>query len=415
MHDSASLWQQRRFRLLWAGHTISAFGSQITPVALSVIATLTLQATPTQMAFLILLNYVPAVLFGMFAGVWVDRARKRRVMIISDLLRAAVLLAVPFAAGAGLLGMDLLYAITLLLAVGGVLFGVANVSFVPAIVTRRDLLSANSALSSSSAVARIAGPGLAGLLIQWLSAQLALLVDALSFVVSALALLGIHTQEAVAAPHEQRPPFFSALWEGLLVLVHQPYLRTIVLMAWSFDLGWNMLYAVYTLYVIRVLGLSPAAYGLIFSIGTLGALTASLLAGSITRRVGIGSTLLVAQVVMGAAALLIPAAQQLTPLALGLLILAELILSAASTLSGITAGSLIQATIPVQLLGRVQASRQALGLLPAVIGTALGGLIGSVWGIAPTVLLGACLGSVSFVWLLVSPLRRVQQLPDSVA
>jgi MFS family permease len=192
----ASLWRHREFLKFWTGSAISDVGSQITTLAVPLIAALTLQATPWQMGLLSAAGGAPILLVGLFAGVWVDRVRRRPVMIATDLGRAALLLLVPLAAITGLLRMEILYAVLLLTGALGVLFDVANMSMLPSLVASDRIVEANSKLQSTSAAAQVAGPSVGGVLVSLMTAPFALLADALSFLLSAACIARTHVPEA---------------------------------------------------------------------------------------------------------------------------------------------------------------------------------------------------------------------------
>lgn len=387
------------------------FGSQITPVALPLIAAITLQATPAQMALLQTLQYTPAILLGLVAGVWVDRVRRRPIMIFSDLARAFLLLSIPLLAWFGLLRIELLYLLTFLLGIGGLFFGVADAALLPHLVRPAQLVAANSALATSSSVARIAGPGIAGILIQWLSAPFAPIFDAVSFLASAWAAYAIRAQEPPPPAPEARPGLWRAVGEGLRTIIAHPVVRALTLASMTFDLFWNALYAVYVLYLARTLGLAPAALGLILAIGSIGALVGTLVVGQVHRRFGIGRSLVGAQFLIGSASLLIPLALFWPALSLVFLIAAELVQSCVGTIYGITRFSLTQAITPNLLRGRVQASSSFIGMIPTVLGSLLGGLLGESLGIVATLSIGAAGGLLGFLWLVFSPVRRLRELP----
>src|SRR5919202_3480078 len=240
-----SLWHNVDFLKLWGGQTISMFGSQVTILALPLIASLTLKATPPQMALLIAMGYAPSTLVGLFAGVWVDRRRRRPIMIWADLGRAVLLLLLPIAAVWGLLRIELLYIAAFLTSILGVFFGTAYGAFVPWLVPREHLVEAYSRLTASASVAGIGGPSLAGILVQLLTAPLTVTVDAVSFLVSALSLSLIHKSE----PAPPRPELHRGVWieigEGLRLLWHNPFLRAFQFATATFDIFWNALSPVY--------------------------------------------------------------------------------------------------------------------------------------------------------------------------
>src|SRR6202795_2288111 len=192
----SSLWRHREFVKFWAGSAISDVGSQGTVLAVPLIAALTLEATPWQMGLLSAAGGAPILLVGLFAGVWVDRVRRRPVMIATDLGRAALLLIIPLAAVTGALRIELLYAVLLLTGALTVLFDVANMSLLPSLVTPDRIIEGNTKLQSTAAAAQVVGPGVGGLLVSIMTAPFALLVDALSFLVSAAFIARARVPEA---------------------------------------------------------------------------------------------------------------------------------------------------------------------------------------------------------------------------
>lgn len=243
----SSIWRNRNFRRLWLGHTVSLFGSQITAVAFPLIAALTLQATPSQMAILQVFSYAPATVIGLWAGVWVDRIPRRRLMIATDIASAILMLVLPVAVALGFLRIDVLYLVAVLLSGLGVFYGSADEALLPLLLPRDQLTAGQSALATSSAIARIAGPGLAGVLIQALTVPIAVLMDAASFGFSALMGWRIRIVEPVRSDKTTPPHVWREIGEGLRTLWHNYYLRTFQIMTLTFDIFWNALYAVYWL------------------------------------------------------------------------------------------------------------------------------------------------------------------------
>ena len=290
----------------------------------------------------------------------------------------------------------------------------ADAAFLPAIIPREYLVAANSSLSTSSAVARIAGPGIAGVLIQLLTAPLAVLVDAFTFLVSALSVVLIRTPES-ALPSAERPPnVWIEIVEGMRPLVSDPFLRALQFAATTFDLFWNALYVVYFLYVTRELGLQPGAIGLILGVGSAGALLGSLGASWAARRFRLGPTFVGTQILMGLGGLLIPFALWLPTRALLLLVCAELVQSFAATINGINRNSLVQAVTPDRLRGRVNASNTFIGLGAATAGTLLGCVLGEWIGVPATITIGASGSMFAFVWLMFSPVATLREFPPSM-
>jgi MFS family permease len=293
------LWRHSGFLKLWVADAVSVLGSQVTTLALPLTAALVLGATPAQMGMLGAAQYAPAVVVGLFAGVWVDRSRRRPLMVAADLGRALLLAAIPLAALAGALRIELLYAVAFGSGALGVLFATARGAHLPSLVERAALVEANGKLSVTGSVGLIAGPGLAGLLVRWLSAPVALVADALSFVVSGLLVGAIRADEPPPATRPARPSVVAEAAEGVRVLAREPVLRAFVLSSATLDVGWNALMAVYLLYLARELGQPATTIGLIFGVGSAGALAAGAVAGRIAARLGLGRTLVGSQLVVG--------------------------------------------------------------------------------------------------------------------
>lgn len=410
----ASLRRNHDFLKLWAGQSISMLGSQVTPIALPLIASILFHATPGQMAFLLAMQYAPYTLVGLFAGALVDRMRRKPLMIAADLGRAALLATLPLAIANGILRMELLYVVSFGMGVLNVFFGTAYGAFLPAIVPREQLVEANSRFSTSSSIAGIAGPGLAGSLVQLLTAPVAILMDAASFLVSALALVRIRTPDPAPPAPERARNIWREIAEGMLVLLRNPILRALQVSMATNDIFWNALYAVYFLFVTRDLRLPAGAIGVIFGAGSAGALLGSLVAARLARRFGLGRTLIVSQICVGSGSLLIACAAYFRFAALPLLIAAEVIQASTNTVFGINRGSVALAVTPAHMRGRVGASGSVIGLGVAAAGVAIGGFLGERLGLAPTIVIGALGSPLAFLWLVFSPIRDLWQIPEPV-
>lgn len=408
--NSHSLWRNHDFLLLWSGQTVSAAGSQVSTLALPLVAAVTLTASPAQMAVLNAMSYAPAVLVGLFVGVWVDRLRRRPILISADYLRAALLMILPMAALWGWLHIEVLYVVAFGMGVLGVFADTAYGAYVPVIVPRDQLVTANSRLSATASVVQIGGPGLAGVLVQMLTAPGAVIVDAVSFVMSALSLHAIRHKEPKLVRTHAEHHFWYEIGDGLRLIWHDPYLRAIQLSSFTGDIFWNTLYAVYILYVTRTLQLQPGIIGLIFGVGSVGGLLGSLIANKVAHRWGIGLTMIIMQSFVGIGSLCIGLSVGLQSIALPILIGAELIQSSTNVIYGITWASLNQAIVPADFRGRVGGTRRFIGLAPAMIGALLGGLFGEVLGVPTTILIGSIGGVFAVLWLVFSPLRALRHL-----
>ena len=295
MIRTGGLWGHRDFRRLWAGETVSLFGSEVTELALPLVAVLVLDAEAAQMGLLAAARFAPFLLVTLPAGAWVDRRRRRPVLIGSNLGRALLVGLVPLLAGLGLLRMGHLYAVAFAVGAFTVVFDVAYQSYLPSLVEREQLVEGNSKLQASASVARVGGPGLGGLLVQLVGAPRALLLDAGSYVVSAASLLAIRNREpAPVADRDGQPRarLRQEIGEGLAVTYRNPVLRSMAGLAATYNLFSQVIEALLVLYATRELGLSAGVIGLVISAGSIGALAGAALTGRLQRRLGVGPSLI---------------------------------------------------------------------------------------------------------------------------
>jgi MFS family permease len=402
--------RNKDFRLLWSAYTVTTVGSQVSVIALPLTAVLVLHAGAFELGLLMSVQYLPFVLIGLPAGVWVDRYRRRDVMVFTDVARAVVLGLVPL-----LMWLCPHLAVLLLLAFAlgalTVLGDVAHQSVLPELLPVSQLTEGNSTLTASASASQFAGPSLSGLLVQVLSAPLALLADCVSFLVSAVLVRRLPGAEPEPTAQDGRS-MWSADLEGLRHVWNHPLLRPIVLctaIANFFDL-FGMIQAVLVLFAVRELGLSPSTFGLVVGSASLAMVTGSVLTPALVRRLGFGTSLLLAAVVPGAALLLLPTA---TPSgAVPLLVLSLAISGFAVAVYNISQVSLRQRVTPLAMQGRMNASIRFLawGTIPA--GTFVGGLLGETLGLRPTLLLAA-LGSVlSALPIALSPVRKLRSVDE---
>ena len=407
----ASLWRHREFLKFWAGSAISSVGSEVTALAVPLIAALTLEATPWQMGLLSAAGSAPILLVGLFAGVWVDRVRRRPVMIAADLGRAGLLLIIPLAAVTGALRMEILYTVLLLTGALTVLFDVANMSLLPSLVTPDRIVEGNTKLQSTSAAAQVVGPSVGGVLVSLMTAPFALLVDALSFLLSAAFVAGTRVAEAAPETRGARAGVAGEITEGVRVVLGDRVLRALAGASATTVLFGRVFMAVYVLYMTRVLGLSAVGVGLVFAIGGVGSFAGSLVAERLARRFGPGPAMIGAQVAFGLTGMLVPLAVLVPSWALPMIVASEFAQWMAILVYYVNAISVRQAITPDRVLGRVNATMRFLagGANPigAVIGGALGGLIG-----VPLTLVVASFGMLlGFLWLLLSPVRSLSTMP----
>lgn len=409
------LWRHPEFLKLWAGQTTSAFGTMISTIALPLTAVLALDATPVEMGLLQAAALVPGFLVGLLAGVWVDRLRRRPIMLGADLGRAALLGSVPAAAALGLLRIEQLYGVAFLAGVLTVFFDVSSQSFLPSLVRREELVGGNSTLTASASVAEVAGFGFGGALVQALTAPIAVLVDAISFLLSALSLALIRTPEPTSTLTPERPSAAREIGEGLRLVRDNPLLRAVAGATATFSFFQYMLGAVFLLYVTRELGIEPVLQGVLYAIGGVSSFFGALLAGRAAARWGLGRTLFVTLLVSGLGNLCVGLAGGPIVVVLTFLVLAQLVGDGAETAYTVNQVSLRQAITPAQLQGRMNASIRFVGWSAMLLGTLVGGLLGELIGLRATIFVGAFGTTLAALWVLLSPLRRLHGSPALMA
>ncbi len=406
----AGLWRHADFLRLWSGQTISVFGSRIGGTAMTFTAILALGATPFQMGLLNALQLAPGFLAGPFAGAWVDRVRRRPLLIWADLGRALVLASIPLAAVLGMLRLGQVFVVALLVSILTILFDVAYQSYLPGLIGRDELLEGNSKLSASAAVAEFGGFSIAGWLVQILTAPIAILVDAASFVVSAASVGLIRAREAAPAQAE-RAGLGGEISAGLRLVLGQPLLRASAAAVLVGGLANGAYGALVVLYMNRGLGFDPGLLGMIWAVGGLSSFLGAALAPRLTRRIGFGPAMFIG---LGAYAV----SQGLIVLASGPSLLSAALLVGQQLGDGfyvvyeINQVSLRQGISPERLLGRVNATLQSLTLGATLGGALLGGLLGETLGLRPVLAAAACATLLAAAFLALSPIRRLKEAPQ---
>jgi MFS family permease len=411
----SGLWRHPDFVKLWAGHTISRFGSEVSQLAIPLTAALVLNASAFQMGLLGTFEFAPFLLLSLFAGVWVDRLRRKPILIVADIGRAVLLGSIPLAAVLGVLRIEQLYVVGLGTGVLTVFFDVADQSYLPALVSREHLVEGNSKLEMSRSIAQIAGPGIGGALVQLVTAPLAILVDAASFLASAVCIFVIRAPEPAPVRHaEGAGSIWAELREGLAVVLCNPLLRSIAGCTGTSNLFSNGMMAVYVLYATRELGIGPAVLGIIFAAAGPGALLGAVLAGRVANRFGLGATIIGASFLGGFANLFVPLASGPDFAVAGVLVGAAFVGGIANPVYNINQVSLRQAITPDRLQGRMNASMRFIvwGTIP--IGALLGGALGDAIGLRPTLTLMVACYLLAPLWVLFSPVRQLKEQPAPV-
>jgi MFS family permease len=391
------------FRSLWAASLTSALGSSVTRLALPLTAALVLGAGPVEMGVLTAAGTLPLFLFALPAGVLVDRLPRRALMVVADLGRAALLASIPAAALFGQLGIEHLYAVAFLTAVLGLLHDLADTAVRPLLLGPARLADGNTALAMNYQVASLAGPSVGGLLVAYVTAPLALLVDAVSFVASAIFVSRIRFDEASGARPE-RAGWWSEIAEGVRLVLRDPILRAIVGASAIGQLAGAIQAPLLILFLVHELGLSPATLGLLFAAAGAGAIPGSLLARPIADRVGAGRAVAVGTTFGLVGMTAMPLVSGPTPLVVAVLLLAQATFGVGVAVYSLNHLTLRQLAAPNHLQGRANATRRFLMNAATPAGALLSGYLGEAIGLRPGLLVGAAFLALALLWTVRSPL-----------
>ncbi len=411
---SRSLLRHPDFVKLWSAQTISQFGTQVTLLALPIIAATTLNVTPFEFGLLGTIQFLPFILLSLPAGVWVDRLRRRPILVAGDLVRAAALISIPVAFALDALTIWQLYVVGFVNGCATVFFDVAYQSYLPSLVERDQIIDGNAKLQTSQSAAQITGPGVAGVLIGLLTAPFAIVLDALSFVGSALFMFAIRRHETAPEPllndQGDRPSMRSEITEGLRYVGRNPLLRSIAATTGLSNFFSNVVYSILILYLVRELAFTPEVLGLAFSLGSVGFLVGALTANRVATRLGVGPTIVGSGLAFGPAALLIAIAPP--NLALPFVAASVFFGGLGGAIYNINQVSLRQAITPERMQGRMNATMRFIvwGTIP--IGSILGGFLGGVIGLHETIWIGAIGGIFVFLQVLLSPVRSLRRIPE---
>lgn len=409
-----SIWRQgllghRDFRLMWLSATTTSFGGQITMLALPLTAVTLLHATPSQMGILVASQAVPFTLFSLHVGVLVDRMKKLPILLAGEATIGLTLFAVPLAAWLDHLSMTVLYTVGFMLGMVFVVVGTAAQVYLTQIAGRDKLIEANSLFVASESAARLTGPGVAGLLIQWLSAPFAILVDCFGFVASFLLLLRIHFDEP-ARTATRRVAVGTEIREGLALVLGHPILRPLTLVSSLWFLLFQGFLALETIFATQELGLSAGQLGAAHMLGGVGALVAAVAARHATRRFGMGPPILFGILCSGVAWLLLATLPR-SDHAFAAMGVSLFFFDFGVTLYWINYASLRQAVTPDGMLGRMTATMRFFTVAAAPIGAVLAGVAGETLGLRVTLgVLGAGVIVLVVALYVMSGLRHIPDL-----
>ena len=406
------LWRHGDFLKLWSAETISVFGSQFSGLALPLVAVLLLDASAFAVSALVVVEFLPFILLAIPAGVWVDRLRRKPILVIADFGRAVLLGSIPLAYVFDALTLGHLYVVGFLVGVCTVFFDVAYQSYLPSLVEREQLVEGNSKLEISRSTSQLAGPGAAGGIVSALGAPVAILLDAISFVVSAVFLLAIRRPERLPeqAAGVERPSMIADAREGLTFVLGNRYLRAISICTGSSNFFWSMGGALLVVYAVRGLEMSPALLGLAFSLANAGPLLAAFTTSRISGRLGVGPTILWTSMLFSASMLFVPLATK--DLALPFLVASGALGGFGAVAYNITQLSFRQAICPERMQGRMNAVIRFLvwGTMP--LGALLGGTLGTWFGLRPALWVAAIGALFTFLPILLSPVPKLREMPE---
>lgn len=402
---------QRDFRLLWVGESVSGLGNSVTAVALPLIAVEVLDADSTAVGLLAAAVWLPWLLVGLPVGAWVDRIRKRPLMMACDLVAGAALLSIPSAVWLDALTLQHMVVVALICGAAAVCFDTAYHSYIRIVLDGRDLLEGNAKLQGSESAVRVAGPGVAGLLAQAFGAVTGLLADAVTFLISVVCLKRIEVVEPDRAPDEERAPLRRQIIEGLRFVGRDPYLRPMVTWGAAINMALMGYQAVQVVFLIRTVGLNPALVGMLLTSGSVGGIVGALMASRFSRRLGSARGLLLLQAVTAPFALLMP----MTTAGPGLLLFAMggFLVGIGISVANIVVGSFRQTYCPPHMLGRVVATAMMINHSTIPVGSLLGGVLGDTVGYRPAMWIMTGLVAPCWLILVMSPMRRERDLPGT--
>jgi|SRR6266496_2838769 len=396
----ASLWRHPDFLKLWAGQTISLAGSQVTGLALPLTAILLLRANALEMGVLRAVQYAPFVLISLIAGVWIDRVRRRMLLIGADFGRAILLASIPVVIFLGGHWMTYLYVVGFVVGILTVIFNIAYQAHLPSLVDRDHLVEGNSKLEASRSMTQVVGPSLGGFFVELFSPLTAIFADAASFVVSAVSLMLIRAPEP--DPEQARPDAWREFREGFAFIWSRPLIRLVATSTATVNLCLAMFQAVYILFMSDDLAFSPVLLGLVLACGGAGGLAGAATARHVVRLIGFGHTVAGAMGLVGLACLVTALAGTLPGPAFPLVGGGQVLMSYGLIVYNVSQFSLWQRTTPARLRGRVSATFHFIiwGVLP--LGALAGGVIGSLVSLRMLIGIAAMGIILSAIWIAVS-------------
>jgi len=413
--ERRSLWRHRDFMKLWTAQTITQFGDEITQFAIPLVAILTLNATPFEIGLLGTFQFLPFILLTIPAGVWVDRMRRRPILIGADVGRALLLLSIPAAFVGDWLTMVQLYVVAFAVGCLEVFFDVAYQSYLPAVVDRDQLVEGNAKLELSNSASSVVGPGIAGLVVELVRAPFAIIFHAFAYAFAIVFLAIIRRPEPPVPVHDpadgKRPTMLAEARAGMGYVLTHPYLRNIAACTGTLNLFGNMGGVILVLYVVQELGINPGTLGLIFAMGNVGVLIGALTAERLAGWIGVGPTIVWSALLSSFTLVAVAIAPREAPVPF--LVAGGIIGAATSVIYNVNQVSLRQAITPERMLGRMNATMRFIvwGTIP--IGAMAGGLLGGLIGLQTTIWVGAIGSFIGFLPVFFSQVRSLDRIPDA--
>jgi MFS family permease len=406
---SGRLWHHSDFKKLWLGDSITQFTSQVTNLAVPTIAILLLDATPFQVGVVGTLTFISYPTLGLFVGVLTDRFRRKRIMILTNLLRMITLATVPFSYYIHALSIYQLYLVALSMGICSVFFDISYQAYLPSLVDREDVVEGNQKLQLSASAAQVGGPVMASGLMGLLGAAYAIFIDVFGFLASAVTLTTIKKGEPKPDPPEGGRNFFNEMKEGISVVAKNKMLWTMAGCTATLNLGGNIFNVVLLLYAYRLLHLSQQVIGVPFSIGALGFLIGVLVSNRLTSKLGVGRTIAITALSTSTVIVSLFATLGYPILVLGV---AQFFSSLGVAAYNINTVSLRQIITPDRVQGRMNATMRSIiwGTLP--LGAFLGGLLGASIGIVSTMIVGVAVSALSFLWIVLGPVIKQKDFPQ---
>lgn len=401
------------FLNLWAGQSLAVLGSQFGALAFPLVAIMVLDVTPGELGLIYGVGGLPWLLFGLFVGVGIDRFRRRPILIAADVARGLLIGWIPVAAFLDVLTIEQLYVVIFLVGTCSVLFETAYQSFLPSVVAREELVDASGKLAVTESVTSVAGPSLAGVVIQITTAPVGLIVDAFSYLASAISIARITDRETPTSKTTTQPHMLASLRQGFAYLWNLRIVRAFTLSNATFMLFFTVVQSVVFIFYARELDLNAGIIGIIFAIGNAGSLVGAALASRIGARSGPGPSILLGSALRAAGTAAIPIAAIVPALAIPILVIAQLVQAFGWSIWSVHQGSTRQMLVADEIRGRVNGSFLFLVRGMTAIGGFLGAALADSFGVHWTLVIAALGVLAGTLWLIPANLLAMRTLPDS--